>query len=573
MVHQVHVLRLERLEVGVLARIAVAPGVRRPHVPVHAAADAAEFAEEARAATVHGCHARRRAIVVAVDGVARLLDPGRHVARRPALAVLPAQIAALVVAPARRTVHEARPVIPPRPEERVARLDGAGLAPRLVVRNPHHDRRDVVEMVDHLLELAAVEAVARLQVSPARRHVLHDQDAEPVAKRIVAARFDLDVLAHHVEAGILQQLDVPGHRLFRRRREKPVRPPALVERAEDVAVRVVQPEAQDALRVGRHVELAHAEVAPDAVRAAGRREVVEVRLLRAPELESLGHPDAGLAVRVRHGAQLPDAHLDRHRGATGAGDVKREAHRPRVDVGRHAVAGDVGLGHLLQPDRPVKPRDARVQAAVRLGVLLADAAEAGICRVPHHHQKLVRPFAHESGDVVRERQKAALVGKPRLAPVDEHLRAEIGLLEPKEKPAARARRRFERATVPQDLRRIQQPPHARKGRFQRERHEDLSVPLRRNRLRAFRHGVIPESVQVRPALAHHLRARILPPRVLRRHLFAPFGHERRRSRRVTPVRPFRACARHVRKQSGRQRKRAASETLRFRHLNCSLRFN
>ena len=82
-------------------------------------------------------------------------------------------------------------------------------------------------------------------------HVLPDEQAELVAVVVIAGRLDLDVLAEHVEAELLEHFEVVLHRLVGRRREQPVRPPALIERADLEERLVVEHEAHDALVVLR----------------------------------------------------------------------------------------------------------------------------------------------------------------------------------------------------------------------------------------------------------------------------------------------------------------------------------
>src|SRR3546814_9660948 len=71
----------------------------------------------------------------------------------------------------------------------------------------------------------------RSVLAAARWHVLPDQHPEPVGVVIIARGFDLDMLPQHIEPRLFQKDDVALHRLLRRRRIKPVGPPALIERA------------------------------------------------------------------------------------------------------------------------------------------------------------------------------------------------------------------------------------------------------------------------------------------------------------------------------------------------------
>ena len=62
-------------------------------------------------------------------------------------------------------------------------------------------------------------------------HVLPDEHAEAVAVIVPAQRLDFDVLAEHVEAQVLHELNVKNHRVVARRGVEPVREVALVKNA------------------------------------------------------------------------------------------------------------------------------------------------------------------------------------------------------------------------------------------------------------------------------------------------------------------------------------------------------
>ena len=147
------------------------------------------------------------------------------------------------------------------------------LPPAFVVGNPHHDGRDFLEEVYHPFELFAVEAVAlrRLpfervdRACVAARHVLKDEEPHLVAERVVSERFYLDMLAHRVEAAVLERLDVERHCLFRGRREEAVRPPALVQRSKHVVRFVVQEEPPRSIGIPALFEFSHSEPTLDRV--------------------------------------------------------------------------------------------------------------------------------------------------------------------------------------------------------------------------------------------------------------------------------------------------------------------
>ena len=157
------------------------------------------------------------------------------------------------------------------------------------------------------------------------RHLAPDEEAHLVAPIQPARVLDLLVLAGAVEAERLGELDVALDRLVGRRGQDTLRPVALVEDEPQVVGRIVE---VDLARVGRDLPLA--EIALQRVEhlAAGdrfQRQVVQGRVLGAPE------PLAGQAqcdVRVAVGD--PRLRL-RHRGLV-------ERHRgPQPQVGRGAA--------------------------------------------------------------------------------------------------------------------------------------------------------------------------------------------------------------------------------------------
>ena len=200
--------------------------------------ESTELAEEGNAPVIDGEH-RRATVEMHVDGVCRLADSVGLVLRQDAFLPVPAfgqEVPAFPVPASAGRVDEAGRVVPLREIEHRMRQELAWLAPALVVGVPHHNAGERLEVVHHLLHLLSLKPVAldRLRlhrISPAAspaRQVLYDEYAEPVAHRVVLLRLDLDVLAEHVEAAVLQHFDVILHRLLARRREESVGPPSLV---------------------------------------------------------------------------------------------------------------------------------------------------------------------------------------------------------------------------------------------------------------------------------------------------------------------------------------------------------
>ena len=119
-------------------------------------------------------------------------------------------------------------------------------------------------------------------------HVLPDQEAELVAPVVEARGFDLDVLAHHVKAELLEGLDIGAQGLVGGRGVEAVGPPALVERADLEERLVVEEDAVGAGGIGLHFDAAHAEVALH--RVAGFQADIEI-----VERGRIGRPEVGLA--------------------------------------------------------------------------------------------------------------------------------------------------------------------------------------------------------------------------------------------------------------------------------------
>src|SRR5207244_1275150 len=67
------------------------------------------------------------------------------------------------------------------------------------------------------------------------------------------------------------------------------------------------------------------------------------------------------------------------------------------------------------------------------------------------------------------------------------------------------------------------------GGFDREGPGNPAVEVGRGRRGSRSDGVVPETIEVRPALAHELRPRVLTPCVVRRDLFSPCGPQVYRS--------------------------------------------
>ena len=432
------------------------------------------------------------------------------------------------------------------------------LAPALVERYPHGDARVVVERGDHVAQLvqkrlarrhvrAAEEGIPAVVEVPARHergrddervvalaaagHVLPDEHAQPVTVVIPAVALDLDVLAQHVEAHILGQLDVVDERVVARRGVEPVRPVALIEQPVVKIRLAVEKQAAHAVLVRLDAALAHGKVAVDRVAAERHAEGVERRLLRRPGAEGAHRHVRRNARRECVAAALK---VDRALPLALDGDL----HLMRVKQRRHAQGADVILRHALEPDRLPDAALRRVPDAVRVQRLLA-ARELGLVgRVAHAHEDRVL-FCQHLGDVHRERQVAARV-RGQLHTVAPHGRSLIDRAEVQQHAAdVEPVRQRDRADVPQVFLRLQDVSHAGQLALGREGHKDRAVGLR-GLLRARRDRVAPRAVEIQVAVAHHLRPGILRQRLraIERvrpgclHNVASFSRRRRAGRTV-----------------------------------------
>ena len=182
--------------------------------------------------------------------------------------------------------------------------------------------------------------------------------------------------------------------------------------------------------------------------------------------------------------------------------------------------GDVVLdGHVLDPHGLPDAGDRRVPDAFRLRMLLSARLVRCARRVIDRNDEFVVAFAQVLADVHAEGIEAACVGGG-VRTVDPDRRVVVDGTEVQER-AQLERRDGEGAPVPQTLVRLHPARHAGELAFDAERHNDVAVPGARHGLGTGPDSVLPATVEVRPRVAHQLRARILAPRILGRHGFAP----------------------------------------------------
>ena len=160
-----------------------------------------------------------------------------------------------LIVPAAGVVNDAGVIELLNVRRRACRVE---LPPALVEGDPRADARAAVELGNHLGEFGII-ARARHRVgagelfivvvlavdtsdkgrgdrekvifSAAVYHVLPDEHAEAVAVIIPAQRLDLDVLAEHIEAHVLHELDIENHGVVARRSVESVREVPLIEHA------------------------------------------------------------------------------------------------------------------------------------------------------------------------------------------------------------------------------------------------------------------------------------------------------------------------------------------------------
>ena len=428
---------------------------------------------------------------------------------------------------------------------------GGGLPPAFIVRNPHHDGRHVVQMIHHALPVLPMERKAE-RVRPesdlgpeapfrnVARHILQHEQTNRVAMVVVAQRLDLYMLAHRIETALFQCFDVEAHRFVRRRRKKAVRPPALVERGEDVIRPVVQIKAPYPLRVFALLDLSHAEIARDYIFDVGivildrDAKSVQRRRLRTPQTETLRHPDLHRLAIFLHFALCDDAFaiqdLDlSFKGAQVSRTFEGYLHDTPVDIGKDAIRFEIRLGNHLHPHAAKDAGCARIETAFgRQALLSAGSYHAGACRIPYANSQFVLAGNGRIRYIERKRSVGALVRHVKFVMAEKNLRTEVDAVEMEYRTVSFARPDVYFARVPQEFVGFEKTPNPRKGRFHRKRHTDPSSPLfgSSDGVRYGGHGIIPVSVQAGPFFADHLRTRIFTPCIVAGDALAPLRHHR-----------------------------------------------
>ena len=412
---------------------------------------------------------------------------------------------------------------------------GVKLAPALVEGHPHSDAGAVIELRNHLAQLlrelraaalvlpaeGAVFAVlhmpARQQrrgdhrgiIAPAAvRHVLPHQHAQAVAVVVPAQRLHLDVFPEHVETHGLCGLDVEAERLIARRGVQSIGPPALVEQSVVEIWLSVQAQALHALGVGLHRETPHGEIALHPVLAQRQAELIEIGVLRRPEMHLIPQPEQCRRPGVK---VIGHAVYERTAGALA---VHEELHRALVHMRRYIQRADVLLRHALAPHRLPDAAHGRIPDAAGLELLLAAGVIALVRVVRHAHDELVGLALgiQQLRDVSGKAEETAAV-RAGLTAVHPDMRRLVHRAEMEQHASdVEALGQHKVPAVPEVLPRLERPAHSRELGFRRKGHDYLPVILLRLVAPAS-YGVFPGAVEVEVALAPELRARVFGQRV------------------------------------------------------------
>ena len=119
-------------------------------------------------------------------------------------------------------------------------------------------------------------------------HILPDYDSKSVAVIIPSLRLDLEMLPHHVEAGLFHFLDVKDHRCIRWRRVQTLRPVSLVEHAILELYFAVKTDPQEFLMNFRFQrKLPHGEIADGSVVSQLYFKIIKIRSFTVPQRNGL----------------------------------------------------------------------------------------------------------------------------------------------------------------------------------------------------------------------------------------------------------------------------------------------
>jgi len=273
-------------------------------------------------------------------------------------------------------------------------------------------------------------------------HVLPDEQAEAVAVPVKTARFDLDMLAQHVEAHPLEHLKIIDHGLLGRRRVDAVGPEALVERTGLKEGLAVEKEPGHTRLVRTDGNGAEAEIAfnlVDHLAAAQELDckVVEVGRGRRPEPgPGNGQPEGGIggaAPGSDHPGLLECSDGKALMGPC-AGDAAGHSDSAGGGIGNNAQLLDAGHRHRLDPHRPPDARAGGVKDAAGLEHLLAARLGAGIGRIPDRDGDHLFAGVFKGGGDIKGKRVVAAFMIADLNAVDPDLGLPVHRLKMKEDP-------------------------------------------------------------------------------------------------------------------------------------------
>ena len=230
----------------------------------------------------------------------------------------------LLVMPAAGMIDGARAVDALNARNRLFRVK---LAPTLIERHPHDNGRTIVKLSDQFAQLLIIAFARRcvgagesfevvilfMVVCDERRrdrhgavfpaaghHVLPYKHPQPVAVVVPAHGLAFDVLAQHVEAHVLHELDIKNHRLVRWRGIQTVRPVALIEYAVMIIRPAVKQQTRRAVFILSHPDRSHGKRGIYRIIFRAQLGIVQKRGLRRPQAQILrANIGAGLAICIR----------------------------------------------------------------------------------------------------------------------------------------------------------------------------------------------------------------------------------------------------------------------------------
>ena len=229
------------------------------------------------------------------------------------------------------------------------------------------------------------------------------------------------MFAEHVEAELFHLLDVVDHRLVRRRRHKALGPISLIQDSVEEIRFAIQQQPGLSCLIRPHAKRSHGKITLDHIFSRLDPQVVEFRVLRAPEAGVLnGDPDfkpGGERILESFRASL-DRNIDYpvrarrsflSRITISLTDVRIFRHPQRhfncflFGKRRDPHMPDVGLRNCLHPHRLPDPALSVIEHAPGIKGLLAAALIAFVCVIPHEHFEFIVAGLHIIRHIEAER--------------------------------------------------------------------------------------------------------------------------------------------------------------------------